>query len=204
MRKFFQEFKAFISRGNVIDMAVGVIIGGAFSAIVNALTNQILMPLINWFLAVITKGEGMQGAVTILRPAYMLTETGTIVTDPVTGDKVIDLANSIYIDWGAFITAIINFLLIALVLFLIVKAINSFHDGLKKQKGKYAPLTNEEVKKLRLEGKSKEEILAAATAKKTEQEEADKLAAEEAAKNAPKTEQQLLSEIAELLREQKK
>ena len=50
MRKFFRDFKAFISRGNVIDMAVGVIIGGAFSAIVTALTNKILMPLINYLL----------------------------------------------------------------------------------------------------------------------------------------------------------
>ena len=118
MKKFFAEFKAFISRGNVVDMAVGVIIGGAFSAIVTALTNHILMPIINWVLAAIVGKDGLAGAVTVLSPAYV--------------DGALDLANSIYIDWGAFISAIINFLLIALVLFLIIKAINSVHNGVKK------------------------------------------------------------------------
>ncbi len=193
MKKFFGEFKKFITRGNVIDMAVGVIIGGAFSAIVNALTNQILMPLINWFLAVVTNGEGMEGAVTMLRPAYMLDAKG---------QQVVDLANSIYIDWGAFITAIINFLLIALVLFLIIKAINAVHDGINKQKGKYAPLTKDEVRALRAQGKSGDQILAAAADKKAAEEEAARIAAEEAAKNAPKTEQELLCEIVELLKKQ--
>ena len=51
MKKFFREFKAFITRGNVIDMAVGVIVGGAFTAIVTALTNQIFKPLVNWALS---------------------------------------------------------------------------------------------------------------------------------------------------------
>lgn len=107
MKKFFKDFKAFISRGNVVDMAVGVIIGTAFSAIVTALTNKIIMPFINLLLSL--GGEnGLEAAVTILKPAYK--------------DGVLDLASSIYIDWGAFITAIINFFLIALVLFLILKA----------------------------------------------------------------------------------
>ena len=190
MKKFFGEFKKFIMRGNVIDMAVGVIIGGAFSAIVTALTNQILMPVINWFLAVVTHGEGMGDVVTMLKPVEV--------------DGVVDMTQSIYIDWGAFITAIINFLLIALVLFLIIKAISSVQEGVKKQKGKYAPLTSDEVKALRADGKTKDEILAAAAAKKAAQEEADRIAAEEAAANAPKTEQQLLGEIVELLKENKK
>ena len=107
MKKFFSDFKKFISRGNVVDMAVGVIIGSAFSAIVTALTNKIIMPFINLLLSI--GGEnGLEAAVTVLKPAYK--------------DGVLDLANSIYIDWGAFITAIINFFLIALVLFLILKA----------------------------------------------------------------------------------
>jgi large conductance mechanosensitive channel len=53
MRKFFGEFKKFITRGNVLDMAVGVIVGGAFTAIVNGMSNFILKPLINWLLALI-------------------------------------------------------------------------------------------------------------------------------------------------------
>ncbi len=199
--KFFKEFKTFITRGNVVDMAVGVIIGGAFSAIVTALTNQILMPLINWFLAVVTNGEGMQGAVTMLRPAYQLADDGSVLVSE-SGKKVIDMANSIYIDWGAFITAIINFLLIALVLFLIIKVINTLHQGAEKQKGKYAPLTKDEVKALKAEGKSREEILAVAAEKKAEAEAAEKKAAEEAAANAPESEQQLLAEIRDLLKAQ--
>ena len=194
MKKFFKEFKTFISRGNVIDLAVGVIIGGAFSAIVTALTNQILMPLINWLLAAILGKEGMAGAVTVLSPAYMQNELG---------ESVLDLANSIYIDWGAFITAIINFLLIALVLFCIVKAINSVNAGVKKGKNRFAPLSNEDVKALRKEGKSFSEIEAIAKEKEAADAEAARIAAEEAAANAPKTEQQLLSEIVELLKEKK-
>lgn len=107
IKKFFGEFKAFISRGNVLDLAVGVIIGGAFSAIVTALTNKILMPLINW---AIGGAGGLEAARTILgKPVYV--------------DGAIDWTATNYIDWGAFISAIIDFLLIALVLFLIIKTI---------------------------------------------------------------------------------
>ena len=131
MKKFFAEFKKFISRGNVVDMAVGVIIGGAFSAIVTALTNQILMPIINWILAAIIGKNGMEGAVTILSRAE--DEAGNL-----------DLANSIYIDWGAFITAIINFLLIALVLFIIIKMINGAKNRMEAMKKKNEPVIEPE------------------------------------------------------------
>ena len=106
MKKFFQDFKKFISRGNIVDMSVGVIIGTAFSAIVSALTNKIIMPFINLLLS-IGGTNGLENAYTILRPVYT--------------DGVLDLTKSIYIDWGAFITAIINFFLIALVLFIVLK-----------------------------------------------------------------------------------
>lgn len=203
MKKFFGEFKKFITRGNVVDMAVGVIIGGAFTAIVTALTNNIFMPIINWILFAITGGKGFENIYTFLQTTYLVGEDGKIVVDATTGANVIDLTKSIYIDWGAFITAIINFILIALVLFCIVKLINSVRENADKQKGKYAPLTKEEVRSFRREGKTNAEILAIAATKKAEQEEADRLAAEEAAKNAPKTEQQLLGEIVELLKENK-
>ncbi len=189
---FFKEFKAFIMRGNVIDMAVGVIIGGAFSAIVTALTNQILMPLINMILFAITGGQGLEEVYTYLHKAYLLDEAGAVTTQ-------IDLANSIYIDWGAFITAVINFLLIALVLFIIIKVINSIHENSEKLKTQYAPLTKEDVKALRKEGKSWGEVKKAAVEKQA------KLDAEaaEAAKNAPApapTTEELLAEIRDLLK----
>ena len=195
IKKFFSDFKAFISRGNVLDLAVGVIIGGAFSAIVTALANKILMPLINW---AIGGAGGLEAARTILgNPVY--------TTELVNGEmvKVINWDATLYIDWGAFITAIINFILIALVLFCIVKLINSVRENADKKKGKYSPLTKEDVKAFRREGKTSAEILEIAAQKKAEQEEAERVAAEEAAKNAPKSEQQLLSEIVELLKEKK-
>ena len=61
MKKFFEDFKKFITRGNVIDMAVGVIVGGAFTAIVTSLTNNIIRPFINWILALIMGGDGLDG-----------------------------------------------------------------------------------------------------------------------------------------------
>jgi large conductance mechanosensitive channel len=115
LKGFFAEFKKFITRGNVLDMSVGVIVGGAFTAIVNGMSNFILKPIINALIAVLLGKDGLEGAVTMLSPAYLVDETGA---------TVIDMANSIYIDWGSFISAIINFLLIAFVLFTIVKIIN--------------------------------------------------------------------------------
>ena len=112
---FWKEFKEFIARGNVLDMAVGIIVGGAFTAIVNALCDNILKPIINWILAAIFGAPSLSGVFTFLKKVTMIDET--------TGAEVIDLANSIYIDWGTCINAVINFLLTALVLFLIIKAV---------------------------------------------------------------------------------
>lgn len=111
MKKLFQEFKTFIARGNVLDMAVGVIVGSAFTAIVTALSNNILKPVINWLLALVFGSSSLTDIYTYLKK----------VTD---ASGAVDLTQSIYIDWGAFINAIINFILIAFVLFLILKVIN--------------------------------------------------------------------------------
>ena len=123
--KFFDEFRKFISRGNVLDMSVGVIVGGAFTGIVNGLSNYILKPLINWLLALIIGKDGLTGAITMLSPATkdVLDASGAVI------GSELDLANSIYIDWGAFISSIINFLIIAIVLFSIVKIINSINEA---------------------------------------------------------------------------
>ena len=144
---FFGEFKEFITRGNVMDMAVGVIIGGAFTAIVTALTGGILQPLINWLIG--GRG-GLEAARTILgEPVYMETEVGGQII------KQIDWAKTNYIDWGAFISAIINFLLVALILFIIIKVINNVH-----RKGVEA--------KAKLEAKAKKEEAPAEEEKKAE------------------------------------
>ena len=141
MKKFFSEFKKFITRGNVLDMAVGVIVGGAFTAIVNALSNNILKPVINWVLALILGKDSLSELYTFL--------LRTEVTDATTGEMTVDLANSIYIDWGAFINAIINFLLIAFVLFSIVRIINKMKefDIIDNR------LTKEDKKALKAQGK---------------------------------------------------
>ncbi len=191
MKNFFAEFKKFITRGNVLDMAVGVIVGGAFTAIVNGLTNNILKPIINWILALILGNNGLESAVTILSPSY-------------TAEGVLDLANSIYIDWGAFISAIINFFLIAFILFSIVRAINFANSELARAQKLETALTHKEVKALRKQGKSRREIRALKQKRLDDIAEQQRLADEEAAKNAPKTEQQLLEEILELLKAQQK
>ena len=125
MKKFFEEFKKFITRGNVVDMAVGVIVGGAFTAIVNGLGNNILKPIVNWLLALILGANTLSELYTPLKPVYkdILDEAGAII------GQELDLAQSIYIDWGAFINAIINFFIIAFVLFIIVKIINKIRES---------------------------------------------------------------------------
>ena len=121
MKKIFEEFKKFIMRGNIVDMAVGVIVGSSFTAIVNALSNNILKPLINYLLTLIFGANSLSEVYTFLGQPVINVETGEI-----------DLEQSIYIDWGTFINAIINFLLVATVLFAIVKIVNTIRDSQKK------------------------------------------------------------------------
>ncbi|MBQ7453134.1 MAG: MscL family protein [Clostridia bacterium] len=211
MKKFFKEFKEFISRGNVVDLAVAVIIGGAFSAIVTALTNQIIMPLVNWVLSLIVGKDGLAGAVTMLSPVYQTDELGQFILDA-NGNKIVELSKSIYIDWGAFISAIINFIIIAFTIFCLVKVINASRQSferlskdLMKQASKEARAHRKEIraiakeqgisyKKAKLQWQEKEEArLAEEKAKLEEQQKAEEKPAE-----ANSTEK-LLSEIRDLL-----
>ena len=114
--KLFEEFKKFISKGNVVDMAIGVIIGSAFSAIVTALVQKVLMPIITWAIPT----GGMDGLVTVLNGSKALATsetTNVIYYWGVAYDK--DIVN--VINWGAVINAIIYFLAVALLLFTILK-----------------------------------------------------------------------------------
>ena len=150
MKKFFSEFKKFITRGNVLDMSVGVIVGGAFTAIVNGMSNFILKPIINWLLALILGKDSLSDIHTYLVKVMKdVIETNAEGVEVVTGQEI-DLANSIYIDWGSFINAIINFILIALVLFIIVRTINNMKD--KGEKAKKTKLTKEQKKELKAAG----------------------------------------------------
>lgn len=121
---FIAEFKTFIMRGNVIDLAVGVIIGGAFQKIVNSLVNDIVMPLIslltggidfsNWFLVL---GEGDFATAAAAKEAGVAT-----------------------LNYGTFISTALDFLIMAFVIFLFVKAINRVSESFKKDKKEEAPV----------------------------------------------------------------
>lgn len=142
---FFGEFKEFITRGNVLDMAVGVIIGGAFTAIVTALTSGILQPIINYLIGLMLGDASLEKARTILgKTVYMSVEV-----EPGVFEQQIDWAKTNFIDWGSFIGAIINFLLVALILFLIIKAINRAHQAgvAAKEKAEAAAKKKEEEEK---------------------------------------------------------
>ncbi len=148
---FFKDFKKFITRGNVLDMAVGVIVGGAFTAIINALSNNILKPLINWILAAILGTDSLSEVYTFLTRVELADGTGP------------DLTQSIYIDWGAFINAIINFLLIAFTLFVIVRVINGVRARLDaKEIAEAAAKAKADEEKKKAEDKAKADAAAAA------------------------------------------
>ena len=126
MKKFFGEFKTFIMRGNVMDLAVGVIIGGAFQAIVTAFINDLIMP----FIGLLTGGINFNEQFVILK----LPEG--VEAAEVTYANAAELGASIW-GYGAFITAVINFLIMALVIFMLVKAINKASEiGKKKEEEK--------------------------------------------------------------------
>ncbi len=188
VKGFFSDFKKFISRGNILDMAVGVIVGGAFSAIVTAFTNKIIMPLINALLAVITGGNGLEGARTIIgKPVYEIVEG--------VATKNINWESTIYIDWGAFITAVLDFLIIAFTLFMILKIAMSASGYLKEAKS--ARPTREEKKVLKEQGVNMKDYKAV-TAATAELREANK-----PAPVPPKpTQEELLTSILEELRKQ--
>ena len=194
MKKFFEEFKKFITRGNVIDMSVGVIVGSAFTAIVNGLGNNILKPIINWLLALIFGADSLSEVFTVLKGAYL--EDGSL-----------DLANSIYIDWGAFINAVINFFIIAFVLFTIVKIINKLREEHKSFantliNGKHSKEDRKAMKDQGIKLFDKEAV-DAYYAKKAELAEEAKRVAEEKARiekeNNPSTEE-LLKQIRDILK----
>lgn len=180
IKKLWEEFKKFISRGNVLDLAVAVVIGAAFTAIVNSLTNDIIMPLINSAV-----GEGdLSSLCTVLKPVYF--EDGTL-----------DMANSLVINWGNFIQAILDFILIAIVIFAIVKIINTLRDAGNKlnAQARREKELRKHTKKLIKQGVAETEARAMAE----EQLKAEKASVPVA---PPKpTVEQLLTEIRNLLAE---
>ena len=132
MKKMLGEFKTFIARGNVLDMAVGVIIAGAFGKITTSLINDLFMPFISWIFG----ARDMTALNLVVREAVM------------DGEEVVQEA--ITIGFGTFVATILDFLLVALVVFLMVKAINAARAKMEKPKEE-APAAPPE--------RSKEEVL---------------------------------------------
>ena len=124
MKKIINEFKAFILRGNVLDMAIGVVIAGAFGKITTSLVNDLLLPLVSW----ICGSRDMTALNMIVRPAEY-NEAGEVVKEAIT------------LGFGSFVGTVIDFLLIAVVIFAIVKAANKAHDltHKKEEKAEAAP-----------------------------------------------------------------
>lgn len=127
------EFKKFALRGNVIDLAVGVIIGGAFQKIVTSVVNDLIMPLVG----VITGGVNFNDQFIILKWPEVLPEGITADAVPLSLE-VAKKAGCTTFNYGSFITAVIDFLIMAVVIFLLVKGINKLAD-LKKKPVEEAP-----------------------------------------------------------------
>lgn len=197
--KLWKEFKDFITRGNVVDLAVGMIIGAAFTAIVTALVNNIFKPLIN----AIPMGD-LQGLITMLvaKDANGLTAAECAKQGI---EFVADMTKSVYIDWGAFIMAIINFLITALVLFALVKLINLVRGGftgLKHDAAFLESLTPEEKATIKGKVATKKELRAIKAARDAAAEQAAAEAAAKAEAEKPESTDDLLREIRDLLKAQ--
>ena len=139
MKKFIREFKTFINRGSVMDMAVGVVIAGAFGKISTSLVNDLLMPFISW----ICGSRDMSALNVIVRQAEV-NEAGEVVKEAIT------------LGFGNFIGTVIDFLLIAFVVFLILRAFNKARDLAKKEEEEKAEAAAAEEEKK----PSSEELLA--------------------------------------------
>ena len=133
MKKFFTEFKEFIMRGNVIDLAVAVIVGGAFQAIVNSFINDLVMP----FIGLVTGGINFADQFIVLKVPEGV-DLATVEAAKTAADAT-ELGATVWA-YGAFITAVINFIVMAFVVFLLVKAINKAQT-IGKKKEEEAPTT---------------------------------------------------------------
>ena len=167
-KSLWAEFKEFINKGNAMALAVGTIIGGAFSGITKSVTNDLIMPVVNIFLG---GTDFTEAKLQLPRMPWVEPKFETIIDE--TGAEVVQEIHN-YLTYGNFIAAVINFLIMAVVVFFIVKAMNTMMDAAKRK-----------------EREAAEAAAAAAAA-----------AAAEAAANAPHvpTSEELLAEIRDLLK----
>lgn len=161
---FFKEFGEFINRGNALALAIGVIIGGAFTSIVTAINKNIISPLIAW---IIGDTDLSNSLVTVLKSHDIATQADVangLATS--IGDPLAEPVRDIVISWGALIQAIIDFILIALILFLIMKVVTSIlnrakevTEKFKKQKEAEAAETEKTEEPEKPAEPAKEEVL---------------------------------------------
>lgn len=124
---FFAEFKKFALRGNVVDLAVGIVVGSAFTAIVNSLVNDIIMPVISLF----TKGLSFN--------EWFIALDGNEYENLAAATK----AGAAVLSYGAFVSAVLNFLIISFVVFIVIRFLNKIREIGKKEEPKEAPVTKE-------------------------------------------------------------
>ena len=187
MKKFWQDFKKFITRGNVVDMAVGVTVASAFTAIVTAFSKGVITPLI----AMVTGGFDLSNWKTVIREE-VLDEAGAVVTP------------AVVFTWGAFLQTVIDFLIIAIVLFVVLRVASGIAARSAKIREEIQKkIHREELERLEAEKRAKEEK------EKAEKEEAERLASEAEALRVEKErkkeerlerEEALLREIRDILR----
>ena len=127
----FKEFKEFALRGNVLDMAVGIIIGAAFSTIVNSLVNDVLMPPFGWLLG----GVDFENF-------YLTIKTGS-PAGPYSSLTDAQAAGAVTINYGIFINALISFLIVALAMFVLIRAINRLQEGKAEAEADSPPTTKD-------------------------------------------------------------
>ena len=192
MKKLIEEFKKFIKRGNVVDMAVGVAVASAFTAIVNAFTKGFVSPLI----ALLTGESNLDDLKWIIRPE--ITET--------VGEETTVIQTEVALFWGSFVQAIINFFIIALALFTVMKIVSAIQTRAEKlSKNVKNLITDEDEKAAAAAAKAKAEAEAAAKAAAEEAAKAEARMAEEKARECARLEREeaLLTEIRDLLRDRK-
>lgn len=137
---FFSDFKEFITKGNIIDMAVGVVIGGAFGKIVTGLVNYIINP----FIALLTGGVSLTGLKTIIEPAVPAVEAVTDESGNIVTEAVAEKAE-VAILWGEWLQTILDFIIVAFCIFLVLRVIMKFKNKLEALKKKEEEEAKEEA-----------------------------------------------------------
>jgi large conductance mechanosensitive channel len=194
LKKFFSDFKAFISKGNIVDLAVAVVIGSAFSKIVTSLVNDIIMPLIG----------AAVGRVNFSDLKWVIKQA-----DEANGVKEVALT------YGNFIQALVDFLIISFFIFLVLRILINSQNGMKKLNEQFSSeiskkyLTKDDKKLLKARGynlKDKKGCLVAIQQIREEEakKEAERKAQEELSKPKVETQEDILKDIRELLKEERK